>query len=86
MGEKKNTYRILVGKSKRMRQLGRPKHGRNHGTNIDFSRNSGFIWLCTEAHGGLFATVMNHLVSLIVCLRTCYLLNNNVFYSKNMTT
>jgi len=69
-----------------MRQLGRPKHGRDHGTNIDFSRNSGFIWLWTGAHGGLFATVMNVLVSLTVCQRTCYLLNKNMLHSKNMTT
>lgn len=69
------------GKLKRMKQLGRPKHGRDHGTNSDLSKNSrmsctGFIWLGTEAHGGLFGTVMKLLVSLIVCLRTCYLLNN----------
>jgi hypothetical protein len=47
------------GKLKRMRQLGRPKHGSDHGTNIDLSRNSGFIWIGIGAHGGLFATVMN---------------------------
>ena len=52
-----------------MRQLGRPKNGRDHGTKIDLSRKSrmsctGFIWLRIGAYDGLFGTVMNLLVSL----------------------
>jgi len=66
-----------------MRQLGRPKHGRDHGTNTDLSRKSGFIWLEIGAHGGLFETVMKLLVSLIICLRTYYLLN--MLHGKNVT-
>jgi len=69
-----------------MRQLGRPKYGRDHGTNIDLLINSGFIWPGIGAHDGLFETVTNLLVSLIVCLRTCYLLNNNMLHGKNVTT
>jgi hypothetical protein len=62
------------------------KHGRDHGSNIDFSRNSGFIWLGVGAHDGLFGTVMNLLVSLIVSLRTCYLLDYNMLHGKNVIT
>jgi hypothetical protein len=70
------------GKLKRKRQLGRPKHGRDHGTNIYLSRNSRFVWLGTGAYGGMFGTVMKLLVSLIVCLRTIYLLSNNMLHGK----
>jgi hypothetical protein len=70
------------GKFKRMRQLGRPKHGRDHGTNIDLSRYSGFIWLGVGAHGGLFERVMKLMVSLIFCVMTCYLLNNKMIHEK----
>jgi hypothetical protein len=78
MSKKKIRIVFWWGKLKRKRQLGRPKHG----TNIDLSRNSGFIWLGIWKHGGVFGTVMNLLVLLIVCLRTCCLLNNNTLHGK----
>lgn len=50
------------GKLKRIRQLGRPKYGRDYGTDIDLSRHSDFIWLGIGVHDGLFERFMNLLV------------------------
>jgi len=35
MGEKKNVYRVLVGKSERKSQCGTPRHGWNSDIKID---------------------------------------------------
>jgi hypothetical protein len=58
MGEKRNVYRILVGKPEGKRPLGRPR-GR-WGDNIKMDRSvdgvvcTGLIWLRTGTSGGLF--------------------------------
>jgi hypothetical protein len=59
MLEKRNAYRILVGKAERKRPLGRPIHGWLDNIKIDFREIgwnvwTGSIWLRKEVSGGFF--------------------------------
>jgi hypothetical protein len=56
--EKRNAYRILVGKPKEKRPLGRPRRRRVDNIKIDFRRIGwdgwiGLIWLRIGTSGGL---------------------------------
>jgi hypothetical protein len=56
--EKKNAYKVLVGKSERKRPLGRPRHGWEDDIKwilekLDGVVWSGFIWLRIGISGGL---------------------------------
>jgi hypothetical protein len=48
MGELRNAYKILVGKSEEKRQLGRPKRSRENNIRTDLTEigwKDGHIWL-----------------------------------------
>jgi hypothetical protein len=47
MGEKKNAYRVLVGKSEGKSQCGRPRHGWNSDIKIDLEETGweGVSWI-----------------------------------------
>jgi hypothetical protein len=58
MGEKWNAYRILVGKPKEKRPLGRPRHQWEDNIKMDlretgWGRWTGLIWLRIGTSGGL---------------------------------
>jgi hypothetical protein len=58
MGEGKNVYRVLVGKSERKRPLGRPRRIWEDGIKMDLREVgwgvwSGFSWLSIGTVGGL---------------------------------
>jgi hypothetical protein len=57
MGEKRNVYRIMVGKSEGKRSLGRPRHRWEDNIRIDLREVvvvwSGLIWLRIGTSGGL---------------------------------
>jgi hypothetical protein len=46
-GEKRNVYRILIGKQEGKRLLGRPKHRRENNTNMDLREREwgGMGWI-----------------------------------------
>jgi hypothetical protein len=44
MGEKRNAYRILVGKLERKRQLGRPRPRRVDNIKMDLRERMGWLW------------------------------------------
>jgi hypothetical protein len=44
MGEKRNAYRILVGKPKEKRPLGRPRRRRMDNIKIDIREIEGMVW------------------------------------------
>jgi hypothetical protein len=44
MGEKRNTYRKLVGKPEGKRPLGRPRRRRVDNIKIDLERYYGMVW------------------------------------------
>jgi hypothetical protein len=52
-GEKRNTYRILVGKPERKRPLGRRRHRWVDNIKIDGVVWAGLIWLRIGTSGGL---------------------------------
>jgi hypothetical protein len=59
MGEKRNSYRILVGKPKRKRPLGRPTCRWEDNIRMDLKRDrmgwvwTGLLWLRIQTSGGL---------------------------------
>jgi hypothetical protein len=58
MGEKRKVYKVLVGKSKRKRPLGRPRRRWEDGSEWILGRLAcgvwiGFDWLRTGTGGGL---------------------------------
>jgi hypothetical protein len=58
MGEGRNVYRVLVGKPKRKRPLGRPRRRWEDGIKMDLREIgcgvwSGFTWLRIGTVGGL---------------------------------
>jgi hypothetical protein len=53
MGEKRHTYRVLVGKPEEKRLLGRPWHRWEYKIEIEWESWTGFIWLRTGTAGGL---------------------------------
>jgi hypothetical protein len=58
MGEKRNSYRVLVGQPKGKRPLCRPRHRWENNIKIDFREMvgvvwNGFIWLRVEISGVL---------------------------------
>jgi hypothetical protein len=58
MGEKRNSYRILVGKPEGKRPLARPRHGWVNNIKMDFREigwgvMAGLMWLRIWTSGGL---------------------------------
>jgi hypothetical protein len=43
MGEERNVYKVLVGKTEGKRPLGRPRHRREDGIRLDL-REIGWVW------------------------------------------
>jgi hypothetical protein len=43
MGEERNVYKVLVGKTEGKRPLGRPRHRREDGIRMDL-REIGWVW------------------------------------------
>jgi hypothetical protein len=59
VGEKRNAFRVLVGKPEGQRPLGRPRHRWEDNIKINLRETewvlwSGFIWLRIGTSGGLF--------------------------------
>ena len=57
-GDESDTYKVVVGKPKRGRLLGRPRHGGEENNKLDFQEVgwgpwTGLIWLRIGTDGGL---------------------------------
>jgi hypothetical protein len=59
IGEKRNVYRILVGKPEGKRPLGKPRHGWVDDIKMDLREGvvwTGFVWLKIGTNRGLLCT------------------------------
>ena len=68
MGERRSTYRVLVGKPEGKRQLGRSRHRWEDNIKMDlrevvWGALTGLMWSSIGAGGGIVSAVMNLRVS-----------------------